>query len=68
MKAPEQTFRFTSELGRRLKEFRVKAGLNQAQLVLPIGTPIGRLASRLISGPVATLIGRLIGRLIRANR
>ena len=52
MKAPEQAFRFTSELGRRLKEFRVKAGLNQAQLALPIGTPIGRL----------------IGRLIRANR
>lgn len=50
MKAPEQAFRFTSELGRRLRELRVKAGLSQAQLALRMGRHVRNIVSRLELG------------------
>ena len=58
MKIPEQAFKFTPELGKRLRELRTLAGLNQAEVASRMGRHSSNLVSRLeIGKPKSPTLG-----------
>ncbi|MEO0080917.1 MAG: helix-turn-helix transcriptional regulator [candidate division WOR-3 bacterium] len=50
MRVPAQAFRFSSELGKRLRELRERAGLKQAEVAFRMGRHSSNLVSRLELG------------------